>query len=224
MIEVECDWCGGTIEKYPSRLERSDHHFCSDDCHNKFQRGGERRSCDNCEEEIQRKPSTYEGQDNVYCSIECRVEYRRADWPQLVCENCGELFKMRPALYEQRITVQNNDKFFCSNDCQGEWETGKDNPMYDGERKGHPIYGPDWRYIRRDARERDGFSCQDCGLSEREHKARYGQELEVHHIKPIREFDNVEEANQLSNLITLCRAHHRKYENLPKEDCMELKD
>lgn len=67
-------------------------------------------------------------------------------------------------------------------------------------------YGPSWLSQRRLARERDGFGCQMCKVSEVE----YGMELSVHHIKPFVLFSSSEEANQLSNLLSVCEPCHRK--------------
>ncbi len=70
--------------------------------------------------------------------------------------------------------------------------------------------GPNWQEMRRRARERDGFRCRFCGAPEREDR-----EHDVHHLRPFREFgyepgknDAYLAANQLSNLITLCRRCH----------------
>lgn len=65
-------------------------------------------------------------------------------------------------------------------------------------------YGPGWQIQRAKARARDHYRCQVCGSPEitREH--------DVHHRIPFKAFSSAEEANQLSNLITLCPAcHHR---------------
>ncbi|MCK6625337.1 MAG: DEAD/DEAH box helicase [Anaerolineae bacterium] len=67
-------------------------------------------------------------------------------------------------------------------------------------------YGPNWAGQRRAARARDGYRCQMCGLPER------GREHDVHHKIPFRTFTSYEPANQLSNLITLCRSCHRRAE------------
>jgi DEAD/DEAH box helicase domain-containing protein len=67
-------------------------------------------------------------------------------------------------------------------------------------------YGPNWPRQRDLARARDGFRCQICGTPEGE-KAHH-----VHHKIPFRQFESVEQANQLVNLITLCNSCHRKVE------------
>ncbi len=67
-------------------------------------------------------------------------------------------------------------------------------------------YGPNWPRQRDRARARDGYRCQMCGVSER------GRAHDVHHKIPFRAFDSYQQANQLTNLITLCRPCHRRAE------------
>jgi DEAD/DEAH box helicase domain-containing protein len=67
-------------------------------------------------------------------------------------------------------------------------------------------YGPNWETQRDAARQRDQYRCQMCGTLERE-----GQH-HVHHKVPFRSFESYTEANQLSNLITLCPRCHRRAE------------
>jgi DEAD/DEAH box helicase domain-containing protein len=67
-------------------------------------------------------------------------------------------------------------------------------------------YGPTWRKQQRAARERDDFTCQNCGTVED------GRAHDVHHITPFRAFETAEEANRLENLTTLCPTCHRRAE------------
>jgi DEAD/DEAH box helicase domain-containing protein len=67
-------------------------------------------------------------------------------------------------------------------------------------------YGPNWSRQRELARARDIYRCQICGEPEG------NKEHHVHHKTPFRLFDSTEQANQLSNLITLCNSCHRKVE------------
>lgn len=73
-------------------------------------------------------------------------------------------------------------------------------------------YGPSWRPQRRKALNRDGHMCKNCKKFETN-----GKEPQVHHIIRFNDF-GVErhlEANNLSNLITLCDKCHKKIENNP---------
>lgn len=67
-------------------------------------------------------------------------------------------------------------------------------------------YGSGWQKARDAARARDRYTCQSCGLpeSERPH--------DVHHKIPFRTFETSAEANRPANLVTLCRACHRRAE------------
>jgi DEAD/DEAH box helicase domain-containing protein len=67
-------------------------------------------------------------------------------------------------------------------------------------------YGSNWAAQRQQARARDQYRCQMCGAAEQ------GREHDVHHKIPFRTFASYLEANQLSNLITLCRTCHRRAE------------
>lgn len=73
--------------------------------------------------------------------------------------------------------------------------------------------GPNWNTQRQRALERDCYTCQSCGMDEKEHLEKYDQELHVHHIVARRHFDDEDpEQNDLSNLTTLCRDCHEVYE------------
>ncbi len=67
-------------------------------------------------------------------------------------------------------------------------------------------YGPGWPKLRDQVRTRDGYRCQVCGAPEQ------GRSHDVHHKAPFRSFTSQQQANQLSNLITLCPACHRRVE------------
>ena len=82
-----------------------------------------------------------------------------------------------------------------------------------GEIEGRGEYGRNWRSQRRRALERDRHRCQNCGMTNVEHKEQYdGDGLHVHHIVRVRAFDRPEDGNFLENLITLCNKHHAEWE------------
>ena len=87
---------------------------------------------------------------------------------------------------------------------------GKNNPMYGIHRFGKD--SPNYRggislkkysslfvNIRKTIKRRDNYKCQECGMTELEHKKRLSKSLEIHHI------DYNKENNGFFNLITLCR-------------------
>lgn len=67
-------------------------------------------------------------------------------------------------------------------------------------------YGSNWKNIRQQVLSRDGYRCQVCGASSSLHP------LHVHHIQPFKTFSNLQAANRLQNLITLCPSCHRQAE------------
>lgn len=81
---------------------------------------------------------------------------------------------------------------------------GPRNPWWNGGKVYY--YGPNWHRQRNKARKRDHYTCQHCGITETE----LGQQLDVHHIKKFRDFGltRYKEANDLGNLICLCRTCH----------------
>ncbi len=95
--------------------------------------------------------------------------------------------KLNPDIYYQRV-----------HKAAKEYMTGTNNPNWQG---GFTFkkWGDNWPKQRQKALNRDGHKCQVC--------FEFGNV--VHHIKPRRLFvDDIEKANELSNLITLCDKHH----------------
>jgi len=84
------------------------------------------------------------------------------------------------------------------------------------------FYGPNWREQREKALERDRYKCVICSMSNEAHSVSYGQSLHVHHMKPMQKFEpfdgpedpKYEEANRLSNLMTLCNPCHHRWEGV----------
>jgi len=75
-------------------------------------------------------------------------------------------------------------------------------------------YGDNWRSVKANIRQRDGYVCRVCGHRNIDHN------LDVHHIKPIRCFDSntdYSDINAEGNLILLCRSCHRKLEGRFKD-------
>jgi 5-methylcytosine-specific restriction endonuclease McrA len=154
------------------------------------------------------------------CSDECehtfnsiRLLDKYAPTPKRYeCDWCGRIFKGK----------ESYEKQFCSEDCRAEWysETfsGEGNPQWEGGTEDY--YGSDWHRQRKRAIDRDGGQCQSCGVSMEEHTEKHGRGLHVHHITPLRKYEDKEQANQLENLITLCQACHGEHEGDSKEEIL----
>lgn len=81
--------------------------------------------------------------------------------------------------------------------------TGENSPTWKGGKSHH--YTGDFYKARKQTRKRDNYTCQICGITEKE----YGQQLSVHHIRLYRLFEDKKEANDLNNLISVCEPCHR---------------
>nr|WP_311136853.1 HNH endonuclease [Natronosalvus rutilus] len=53
--------------------------------------------------------------------------------------------------------------------------------------------------------ERDEYRCQSCGRGRQE----IGRNPDVHHVIPVRTFDDPEDAHTLDNVVSLFRRCHR---------------
>lgn len=91
--------------------------------------------------------------------------------------------------------------------------SGEKHPRWKG---GQEPYGKGWTKEKRESvLERDEYRCQSCGKSNEEHIEENGQSLHVHHINPAREYDDPEERNKKSNLVSMCSSCHSKWEGIP---------
>lgn len=235
-MEVVCDNCGKTTNKKPCRVERSEHDFCSQECHNSFQskqfagednpnyRGGGEFTCLYCGEVNETTPSNAE--KSVYCDQECMAEHfkdrysgeNNPSWngglEKIECEWCGDTAEFTPAeAAVRRFCCARCYKDWLSDDRQGKAWVGEDNPAWQGGQERHRFYGPNWEEQRSAALERDGHECSICGD---------GEMLDVHHKVPMRQFNRERdgwyvEANDLKNLVTLCRSCHMTVHGNPEE-------
>lgn len=206
-----CPTCGKSFQVDTHTNPRKK--FCSKPCANKNRADASKKSIFTCqwcgksfEEWTYRKPS--------YCSNQCRSEYgARQPKPhkkpralvECKCLTCGKLFSVD----KTQIELRGGGKY-CSRVCKYKSRSitfsGENNPNYKGGVSHDNIYfrGSNWGAQKRKAVKRDNHMCQVCGAGGNLFNA-----LGVHHIKPYRLFNgDFEAANQLSNLITLCRKHH----------------
>lgn len=123
----------------------------------------------------------------------------KPDSVKLMCHWCEDSF-----FGERR---KRKRKTFCSDSCRSKYQskrmTGEQNPRYiDGTSSG-ANYGSTWRSVKSKALNRDNHECVICDFSEN---------LHVHHITPVRNFEKEEDAHYLKNAVTLCASCHRHVE------------
>jgi len=221
--EIPCTNCGYKLFKKPSVIFKTN--FCNMKCKKEYQiKNGHlinqhlKRQvsikCEICGESFQ-VPNN-RAQTAKYCSKNClgkangirgKIDYTRR--VRVFCSDCGKQFEKKPSV------IKNLN--FCTVECMAVYysKTG----LFSGENSGTwaggdiNYYGPNWLSQRKKARERDKFTCQDCGMTEE----RYGHELSVHHIIPFRNFNgDWASANEITNLVTICehpchRNRHSKH-------------
>ena len=227
-VEYSCDWCEETFRIDPYRKERSNYICCSRKCSDKIQSkhySGKNHGswkgnkvevdCAYCGDSKKVPPHRVENQERFYCGFDCFSNHgapwmqgdNHPDWKERVtisCEQCGDDIEVPP--------VEVDKTRFCSKQCDLDWRSeefsGDGNPSWKGGYERY--YGPSWTEQRKEARKRDGYTCQCCFKQESE----AGREHHVHHIIPFRKFDDHLKANDLSNLVTLCGKCHYKWEGL----------
>ena len=176
-----CLVCGKEFYCYPS--DADDHKCCSQKCYHLSREG----------QTLIMPPGWKE---NNKKSMQNRKARQRKPPIMRICEYCQKEF-------EQKQRSLKRIWRFCSKGCYRDWLKlfPENHPTYKGGRIEY--YGPDWRPQRRLARKRDNNKCRSCGQKIK------GVSMDVHHIKPFREFNgDWKEANKLTNLITLCRSCH----------------
>ncbi len=143
-----------------------------------------------------------------YCSIGCYRQSivdggtERGTWVKRPCLFCGAIVKRRRHWVRKRI--------FCNPLCAGRYSTGERSTNWRG---GASLRrGSSWRRQSALARERDGLCCRRCGKSQADN----GQKLSVDHVRPWRDCEHEAEANDLRNLISLCRSCHAKKAKLER--------
>lgn len=144
----------------------------------------------------------YKGRANTWLRGEQPAWQNRVD---LTCEVCAKAFRVQ--------VNESKGRRFCSKACKAKWQetaiAGENNFHWRGGYESY--YGPNWRQQRRNARRRDNYACQRCGVTE----DKLCRQLDVHHIKPFRHYgiEYYQEANRLANLMSLCASCHLTVEH-----------
>lgn len=176
--------------------------------------------CRNCGKAKSVKQSHYRKSDRFFCDNECQGEFiereglsRKENNPQwkgkitVNCANCDEELEVYPCRLDEK------DNHLCDNECRAEWYSanlsGEQHPLW--KENGEDYYNGSWLRVKETVRRRDGDYCQLCGAGRDE----FNQVPDVHHIRPIRDFDRPEQAHYPDNLVQLCRQCHGSLEQIP---------
>ncbi len=144
--------------------------------------------CRECKKEFRVSPSRI--LTAQYCSTECadahRNDGRKMAKLKRVCPQCGKTFKIYQCHKDRRK--------YCSYEC-------KNNAMsYSTPIDRHFYTRTFWRKLRQVVLERDGYTCQKCGID--------NKILHVHHKQ--KRFLGGSDTEE--NLISLCNSCHRTIE------------
>lgn len=220
-----CVICGKVFDDHWHNKQK----FCSRACWNEYDRLNRPPNpldliCENCGKPFQKFPGAARIKaKHHFCSRECDGQWRTKggnpigeNHPEynsikVHCSYCGR------GLIRQPYRLRNYQFQFCDSKCFGAWRShnihSEKHPRWRGGRL--PDYGPEWLRIAEAIRQRDGYQCRNCGISQ----ADYGKKLSVHHIIPFRSFgykrgenENHILAHASENLITLCDPCHMRIE------------
>lgn len=186
--EKVCDQCGEPLN--------TGSRFCSHACYVESRR--KYHECEWCGGEY-RRTNTGADREQRFCSRECVQAERAADVGfQKVCPQCGEDW-----------TAPRRDRVYCSQECQHASLRG-----YAGGTISHNVIRAvknrltdrPWREVAGDLRA-DECEHPDCGVTGGR------QELDVHHIVPVRA--GGVHAEELT--MTLCATHHQRAERFTEQ-------
>jgi hypothetical protein len=204
-----CKGCSTTF--YDETSQRS---FC-DNCdpragsNNSNWRGGKcRADCRQCGAEFEYYESDKAGKFCPECVSDSdrflgEAHVSTAKRVERECEHCADVMEVRQS------RIENGGGRFCSHECLCNWMSANVvGEAHHQWRSGGATYGGSWWTVRRKALERDAHQCQHCGSK----RSEMGREPDVHHLRPVREFDEPESAHYLANVVSLCRSCHRNVE------------
>lgn len=205
-IEKTCIFCNKKFLTKPHLNAK----YCNKECHQAHitEKSFVKTKCTQCGKEYKTKRRNLK-YSRKFCSLECLATFKSENFSgknshsykkiKRACGNCQKEIWIPP--HRNKMKYVYCDKNCMANHYKARLK-GNSNPHWKGGKLRY--YGEDWLNQRRLCRERDNYQCQRCGRTEKENL----EELSIHHIVPFRSFEFPKEANQLSNLIGLCRECH----------------
>lgn len=200
-------WCEHCGEMFFRRVSLGGR-FCSSECFYKSDLLNSEPiqiDCEHCAETFEVPPS---GSERRFCSYECARESCAFGTERIEkrCGQCDETFEVAPCRSDQK---------YCSQICYGRSIAGENHRNWRGGADNY--YGQSWSRQRKRALVRDDFQCVICGIDNDMHREVVGISLDVHHRVPFRSFDSHEEANNLDNLMSVCRDCHQNIEPIAQQ-------
>ena len=132
------------------------------------------------------------------------------------CERCGIPVQVPRWMMRRKVRLH-----FCGKACLEAWATVLPDAGKRLVLRGRPQFrGGNWKVQAALARERDGFRCRNCGVTEE----KLGRQLDVHHKIPVRLFASAAAANRPDNLISVCRPCHKRMEDSTADELPLFRD
>jgi hypothetical protein len=145
--------------------------------------------CIRCGQEFFTHKSANHYRGQKFCSLLCRRAC--SSLVTRYCKRCGAAFTVYKGVLSGKTNASGN---FCSRPCYEKWLCHPERVTGRGSR---------WKAIASEVKRRQPF-CALCGAL---------HNLEIHHIVPFR----MTRDNSLTNLITLCKKHHKVVETQVNE-------
>jgi len=126
----------------------------------------------------------------------------------LICEYCGEKFKIPQWRYNQKRGR------FCSKDCKDKFLTtikGEDHIKFTGRNAPTHYSGMSYKKARQAVIERANGKCEKCGID-----LSLVKKISIHHDIGLHKFENKDEGNTPDNLSVICQSCHAKLHGLGK--------
>ena len=200
-VQLVCECCGKDFERLKCNIKPGKQ-FCSKECrsnYNKTKR--ENRTCKQCGKkfEVYKSAITHTNASGNFCCRGCYNKYlttlkgeknKQYSQIEVPCAQCGKIIKRIPS------KLQMYKNAFCSKQCKSAYHHN----YIEGEKNVNWVGGTDAYRGNFDFVKREYFSgtqfCAICGTTKNIH---------IHHIIPYR----ITQDNDISNLIPLCRKHHK---------------
>ena len=113
------------------------------------------------------------------------------------------LYCQKPVDFPEWLRDEGFNLLLCSGACRKAWAKEQVDPPVEIGTKSW-THGANWEQQKRLARDRDGYACRICRVTEEELRSR----LHVHHHIPYGSFRSNVEANKLEHLISVCPSCH----------------